>query len=200
MAWLRAQQGWTQQQLADRLGVRRNTVARWEVGLEPVPARKQAAVASALGVDGDHLRQQWPARPPLAGLETPALYAAAYEIEGSVDEMLELGPVAGRLASRVHLNRALEFELRQRLPRDSPWELLAAYHLLGAGAELEFWSTHELGCQQFVSHPRLFKDESRLLRHTLRWQPADGATMLLPQVSLVVVEQSRHRRPDFLVL
>ena len=34
---IRAALGWSQQRLADELGVRRNTVARWEMGINPIP-------------------------------------------------------------------------------------------------------------------------------------------------------------------
>lgn len=34
---LRALLGWTQARLAQELGVHRNTVARWEMGLWPIP-------------------------------------------------------------------------------------------------------------------------------------------------------------------
>lgn len=34
---LRAALGWSQQRLADELGVARNTVARWEMGLNKIP-------------------------------------------------------------------------------------------------------------------------------------------------------------------
>mgnify|MGYP001023510959 CR=1 FL=1 len=34
---LRAQLGWSQQRLADEIGVTRNTINRWEMGLHPVP-------------------------------------------------------------------------------------------------------------------------------------------------------------------
>jgi Predicted transcriptional regulators len=35
---LRARLGLTQAELAGQLGVRRNTVARWEMGLHPIPS------------------------------------------------------------------------------------------------------------------------------------------------------------------
>lgn len=34
---IRATLGWSQQRLAEELGVRRNTVTRWEMGLNPIP-------------------------------------------------------------------------------------------------------------------------------------------------------------------
>lgn len=33
---LRASLGWSQQRLADELGVQRNTINRWEMGLHPI--------------------------------------------------------------------------------------------------------------------------------------------------------------------
>lgn len=34
---IRTTLGWSQQRLADELGVQRNTVARWEMGVHPIP-------------------------------------------------------------------------------------------------------------------------------------------------------------------
>lgn len=34
---LRTKRGWTQHDLAERIGVDRNTVARWEQGVHPIP-------------------------------------------------------------------------------------------------------------------------------------------------------------------
>ena len=34
---LRARLGWSQQRLAEHLGVARNSVNRWEMGLHPIP-------------------------------------------------------------------------------------------------------------------------------------------------------------------
>jgi len=34
---IRAQLGWSQARLAEELGVARNTVTRWEMGMHPIP-------------------------------------------------------------------------------------------------------------------------------------------------------------------
>ncbi len=47
--------GLTQTQLADILGVRRNTVTRWEVGILPVPPYLHLALAG-IEATGAHLR------------------------------------------------------------------------------------------------------------------------------------------------
>lgn len=38
---LRAALGWSQTRLAEALGVQRNTVTRWEMGLNPIPPMAQ---------------------------------------------------------------------------------------------------------------------------------------------------------------
>lgn len=38
---LRAALGWSQTRLAEELGVRRNTITRWEMGLNPIPSMAQ---------------------------------------------------------------------------------------------------------------------------------------------------------------
>lgn len=42
---LRAALGWSQTRLAEELGVQRNTVTRWEMGLNPVPLMAQRLLA-----------------------------------------------------------------------------------------------------------------------------------------------------------
>ena len=55
IAKLRSSKGWSQEQLADQLGVSAGTVKDWESG-DSVPAEaKIEAVASALGVEPDYL-------------------------------------------------------------------------------------------------------------------------------------------------
>jgi hypothetical protein len=153
-----------------------------------------------LGVDPVHIRQQWTQRLPLPELALPALYAPAYESKATVDQMLELGGVAISLAAKVHLNPALEFELRQCFPRDTLYELLAAYQLLAGGMQLEFWSTDELGSRLLICEPKLFRSAGRMLRHALRVRLSEATLLLLPQVPIAIPMQSRNYRPDFLGL
>ena len=191
MAQLRKILGWTQKDLAVRLGVDRTTLAKWEVGLERVPAKALANVARTLGVEPDQLQQQWPKRTPIVGLHKPALFVPPYPVKGTVEEMLGLGPIARQLASQIRQRPAVEFELRDRFPRDSPWELLAAHHLLVAGTQLEFWSTDELGCPLLVTELKSFQSAGSGLRHALVWRLSNATMVLLPQVPLAVVPQSR---------
>lgn len=37
LKWIRAVLGWSQTRLAEAIGVRRNTITRWEMGLNPIP-------------------------------------------------------------------------------------------------------------------------------------------------------------------
>lgn len=43
---LRASLGWSQQRLAEELGVQRNTVNRWEMGTNPIPPMAQKLLAT----------------------------------------------------------------------------------------------------------------------------------------------------------
>lgn len=43
---LRASLGWSQQRLAEELGVQRNTVNRWEMGINPIPPMAQRLLAA----------------------------------------------------------------------------------------------------------------------------------------------------------
>lgn len=42
---IRAALGWSQQRLAEELGVQRNTVNRWEMGLNPIPPMAERLLA-----------------------------------------------------------------------------------------------------------------------------------------------------------
>ena len=46
LAWRRRQLGWTQERMAKALGVARNTVARYEVGLMKIPKAMALAIES----------------------------------------------------------------------------------------------------------------------------------------------------------
>jgi transcriptional regulator with XRE-family HTH domain len=53
---LRDSRGWSIQELADRAGLKRNTLSRWESGVSAkIPAEALAALAAALGVSVDEL-------------------------------------------------------------------------------------------------------------------------------------------------
>lgn len=43
---LRASLGWSQSRLAEELGVRRNTVNRWEMGTNPIPPIAEKLLAT----------------------------------------------------------------------------------------------------------------------------------------------------------
>lgn len=43
---LRAALGWSQQRLADELGVQRNTINRWEMGTYPIPPMAEKLLAT----------------------------------------------------------------------------------------------------------------------------------------------------------
>jgi len=53
---LRATLGWSQTRLAEELGVARNTVTRWEMGLNPIPPMAQRLI--------NLLATQWPTAKP----------------------------------------------------------------------------------------------------------------------------------------
>lgn len=53
---IRKQMGLTQQQFADRLGVKRNTVAQWELNINAVTDQTAKAICREFGVDEIWLR------------------------------------------------------------------------------------------------------------------------------------------------
>ena len=96
----RQRRGWTQQELADRAGVGRKTIVRWEAGETTPDPWQVRAVASALGIATEEAFQAlgWlepsPKPPP-----QPATYeerkAALFEVlrpedRATVQEVLEL--------------------------------------------------------------------------------------------------------------
>jgi len=135
------------------------------------------------------------------GLPAPRLYETLFPIKGSVEEMLDLGSLAGRLYAKIQQIPALELEIRNRLPRETPSELLAACQLYSIGAGLEFRTTDELCCPYHVcAYTSLHEPAGARLRHALVLPQSDSTLVFLPQVPLVVISQSRERRPDFLTV
>ena len=61
---LREAAGWTQEQLAERVGVKREAVARWEAGRREPGWSNVLALAEALGVDCTAFTQRPAKRPP----------------------------------------------------------------------------------------------------------------------------------------
>lgn len=54
----RERMGWTQGDLARRVGVHQKTVSSWETGNAPVPEARRAAVATELGVRPERLQAE----------------------------------------------------------------------------------------------------------------------------------------------
>jgi transcriptional regulator with XRE-family HTH domain len=73
---LREAAGWTQDQLAERVGVKREAVARWEAGKREPGWSNVLALAEALGVDCTAFTQA-PARRTAAGPGRPRKEPAA---------------------------------------------------------------------------------------------------------------------------
>jgi transcriptional regulator with XRE-family HTH domain len=63
---LREAAGWTQEQLAERVGVKREAVARWEAGKREPGWSNVLALAEALGVDCTAFARPPTERPPTA--------------------------------------------------------------------------------------------------------------------------------------
>jgi transcriptional regulator with XRE-family HTH domain len=63
MARLRKEQGFTQQQLADHLGIAQQTLAHYEVGRLRIAAAMLPVLAKALGVTLEELMGEEPKRP-----------------------------------------------------------------------------------------------------------------------------------------
>lgn len=51
---IRTTLGWSQQRLADELGVQRNTVARWEMGMHPISPMAARLVESLIARSPGH--------------------------------------------------------------------------------------------------------------------------------------------------
>jgi transcriptional regulator with XRE-family HTH domain len=62
LARWREAKGWTQQELADRIGVSRTAVTQWESGRTTPTANNLAAVASILGVSMERFYGRVPER------------------------------------------------------------------------------------------------------------------------------------------
>jgi transcriptional regulator with XRE-family HTH domain len=60
---LRAEAGWTQDQLAEKTGVKRGAIARWELGTREPTWCNVVSLAEALGVGTDAFRQKPAASP-----------------------------------------------------------------------------------------------------------------------------------------
>ena len=73
---LREAAGWTQEQLAERVGVKREAVARWEAGKREPGWSNVLALAEALGVDCTAFTQA-PAERPSTGPGRPKKEATA---------------------------------------------------------------------------------------------------------------------------
>jgi transcriptional regulator with XRE-family HTH domain len=76
---LRLAKGWTQAELAQRVGVSQKAVARWEQGTREPSWANVVALADALGVSSEAFREEpaeqpppKPGRPPKAKPEAPA--------------------------------------------------------------------------------------------------------------------------------
>lgn len=55
---IRATLGWSQQRLADELGVQRNTVARWEMGMHPISPMAARLVESFIARAPGHRKKR----------------------------------------------------------------------------------------------------------------------------------------------
>jgi transcriptional regulator with XRE-family HTH domain len=95
---LREAAGLTQGQLAERAGVKRDAVARWEAGKREPGWSNVLGLAEALGVDCTAFTQP-PAERPTAGRgrprKTPALPPAS-PAAGDLEGQAEAGPAATR--------------------------------------------------------------------------------------------------------
>lgn len=198
LANVRKQQGFTQDGLASRLGVARSTLSRWEVGIDPIAPTSHSAIAAVLGVSVQDLERPT-ARGLVPHLGAPLVYAPAYPVKKLIEDVKKLGQVAQALVADANLGPAVALEVENRLPRDTEYELLAAYHFFSLSAELEFWSCDELRCPLLVTGHREWGNQSSLRRHTLVLRRDSTTVFLQPQVTVALVVQSRRYRLDYLV-
>ncbi|MHB2018637.1 MAG: helix-turn-helix transcriptional regulator [Candidatus Xenobia bacterium] len=200
---LRETQGLTQADLAEAMGVHRTTVVHWENGVQ-VPLARLEALAAALRVESWRIAADFPGAQTRAdavsGVRPAERFLPPYPVVGTVDEMRMLGGAAEAVYRKVAARPAVNHEMQDAIPRDSPLELLASYHPVADGAQLEFRSPLELGCEHLVVVRHTFRAAGHLRRHCLVLRQPAETLVLIPQVSIAVVSQSRERRPDFLAL
>ena len=95
---LRKREGWSQEELADRLGVSRQSISKWE-GAQSIPDMKKIlAMADLFGVSTDYLLRDeleepdgdGPVEEPAAG--SPAHKVSLEEAQAYIAARLEAGP------------------------------------------------------------------------------------------------------------
>jgi transcriptional regulator with XRE-family HTH domain len=199
--------GLTQAQLAEAIGVLQGTLASWESGRIHIAQRHLPKLAVAMGLPLEHLCAQW--LPPQRGRRaakaprTPRAYLpASGSVKGTVKDMLELGVVisdAYQQAWKLLPQQNVHHEMALHYPRDSVLELAAAYQALAWGALLKWLAPRQVGCDLPVVIAGTQRYAGDLKRHTLVLLDGQATIIMFPQVSLMVVSQSRERRLDMLV-
>jgi len=96
---LRKARGWSQEELAEQVGVTRQAVSRWESGAAKPDADKTIAVCDLFGVSADYLlRDNYSAEGPGAGQSEPVPSAA-----GGMRRLYRWVLVLGFLAGGIDL-------------------------------------------------------------------------------------------------
>ncbi len=196
--------------MAERLGVSRQSLNRWERGRETVPRKYIHSMAELLGVQAEELlalRECLDAtRKIRRWLRPRRRRLPLYKCTGTLEQACELGGHAPAIVSSAErlLTPAALMEFEQRFPRDAASELLGACHFIVIGGKLTMLSPQQSGCTSLVMHPRCSIDYPVYAGHrrrhaiVLAWEGA--RIVLFPQVRIMTTRPLRAYRLDFLML
>jgi transcriptional regulator with XRE-family HTH domain len=197
----------TQAQVAEALGVRQGTIARWESGQRHMAEKHIRALALLMSLPAEQLRAQW--RPSRVGRRPSTLrrgqtsyLEVTRPVVGSIPEMLQMSDViegAYQQAWRLLPTEQVHYEMARNYPRDSVLELAGAYQLLAWGCDLEWLAPLRANCDLPIIFPGTQRYAGDFKRHTLVLRDNNIEVLFFPQVTVAVLSQSRERRLDLLV-
>lgn len=201
--------GLTQADAAVRLGVSRETLAKWERGFRSIPHERLTCIGRLYGLDPSELSRLHvqavkgrPALRGLPGLSRAVRGAVTYPVKGTLEGMLSYGPVARQAYHEVEhrLGAAVHADLLQRFPRDSALELLLAHRLICAGESdlRRVRPLEHLGWTlPMVEHDRDVFSGHRL-HHAITVTDGEVRLVVVPQVTLLTRRITSHARLDLL--
>ena len=206
---LRVERALTQEALAAKLEISRGCVSHWEHGLQPVPEKYMAGLASILKVSEAYLRGSATDYSPLGFEVSKRVRRLAwrspelppYPIKGSLEQMLGLGWASHELHARaMELHRPeMVRAMDGTWSRDTAFELLGAFHLLAAGARLGVGTLSQMGCPLLaIDHAQSWRNAGAALREGLVLERSRTLLIVFPQVWLVLPRSHRCCRVDLL--
>ena len=206
---LREAAGWSQRELAQRVGVRQGRYSKWERDAEGVPEEKLEALARLLGADagrlGDLNVQVRPGRPVVPALirrcHERSFELPDYDVKGTLEDVLHISEAARRAVgqARGRLSAGQMAHLEGYFPRDSAHELLAAVQVIALSASVQRMTLAQLRCPVLVVErrnsvrPGLYHQ-----RDVLVLERPKSVVVMVPQPWVVSPTQSDWYRLDFL--